>query len=238
MSAHQQQRPPHLRPGHRSRAAGPAVALRQAGAALLAAAALACPQAHAQMPDSSDAPVIEAFSRDRTRFVRVVPARSADPGRPAAAQFYRQAEDQSYRLVAQAPLANTAAPVLAFVSDHGYLALLDNWYDMGRGVLLALYDPEGRPVRAYEAADLFSPDEVASLPRRVSSSLRWRQGASFVRPDQATLRVSVDSNAHFVFGMETGRFRYCELRYDMQPYCRDAGWPRHWLPESQLPVTR
>ena len=74
-----------------------------------------------------------------------------------------------------------------------------------------------------------------SLP---APALRWRQGPSYVRPDQATLQVTVNSNAHFVFGMETGKFCYCEIQENRQTMCRDAGQPRHWLPKGSIAVLR
>jgi len=191
--------------------------------------------------------VSEVFSRDRSRFVRIVPGvpvgeatngNSAAQERFAAAEFYLRAPDRSYRLAAQATLANTVAPVDFYVSDHGYLAVLDNWRSLGQGAVVSFYDPEGKPIRSYELSDLFDADELVGLPRRVSSSLRWRQGPSYVRADQTTLQITVNSNAHFVFGMETGKFCYCEIQENRQTLCRAAGHPRQWLPKSSVAVLR
>ena len=191
--------------------------------------------------------VSEVFSHDRNWFVRVIPGVPVDEAtnggsaareRFASAEFYLRAPDRSYRLAAQATLARTVAPVDFYVSDHGYLAVLDNWRSLGQGAVVSLYDPEGKPIRSYELSDLFDAGELASLPRRVSSALRWRQGPSYVRPDQATLQVTVNSNAHFVFGMETGKFCYCEIQENRQTMCRDAGQPRHWLPKGSIAVLR
>lgn len=202
-------------------------ACRARARALGCAALLACGvlgQALAQ--EWTGPPVSEVFCKDRSRFVRIVPAAAAaEPGPEAAyatAEFYRRAEDRSYRLEVQTALAKAVAPVDFVVSDTGYLAVLDNWHSMGQGVVIAFYDPQGKPIRAYEVADLFAPHEAAALPRRVSSSLRWRQGATFVRPDQATLQVSVNSSAYFVFSMETGRFQYCERQEGQPVQCREG----------------
>lgn len=191
--------------------------------------------------------VSEVFSHDRSRFVRVIPGVPVDEAtnggnaskeRFASAEFYLRAPDRSYRLAAQVTLAKTVAPVDFHVSDHGYLAVLDNWRSLGQGAVVSLYGPDGKPIRSYELSDLFDAEELAGLPRRVSSALRWRQGPSYVRPDQATLQVTVNSNAHFVFGMETGKFCYCEIQENRQTLCRDAGQPRHWLPKGSLAVLR
>lgn len=191
--------------------------------------------------------VSEVFSHDRSRFVRIVPGVPVDEAtnggsavmeRLATAEFYRRAADRSYRLVAQATLARTVAPVDFYVSDHGHLAVLDNWRSLGQGAVVSLFNPEGKPIRSYELADLFDADELAGLPRRVSSALRWRQGPTYVRPDQATLLVTVNSNAHFVFGMETGQFCYCEIQENRQTLCRKDGQPRQWLSKESVDVLR
>ena len=189
----------------------------------------------------------EVFCRDRSHFVRIIPGvpvdeatngGSATKERFATAEFYRRAPDRSYRLAAQATLAKTVAPVDFYVSDHGYLAVLDNWRSLGQGTVVSLYDPEGKPIRSYELSDLFDSDELAGLPRRVSSALRWRQGPTYVRPDQASLQVTVNSNAHFVFGMQTGQFHYCEIQENRQTMCRSAGQPRQWLPKGSIAALR
>lgn len=191
--------------------------------------------------------VSEVFSHDRNRFVRIIPGvpvdeatngGSASKERFASAEFYLRAPDRSYRLTAQVTLARTVAPVDFHVSDHGYLAVLDNWRSLGQGAVVSLYNPEGKPIRSYELPDLFDAEELAGLPRRVSSALRWRQGPSYVRPDQTTLQVTVNSNAHFVFGMETGKFCYCQIQENRQTLCRDAGQPRNWLPKGSIAVLR
>ncbi len=185
----------------------------------------------------------EVFSRNRNSFVRIisgVPVAEATHGgsavkdRLATAEFYHRAPDRSYRLTAQVTLAKTVAPVDFYVSDRGYLAVLDNWRSLGQGAVVSLFDPQGKPIRSYDLTDLFDSDELAGLPRRVSSALRWRQGPAYVRADQTTLLVTVNSNAHFLFGMESGRFCYCEIQENRQTLCRDAGQPRQWLPKDSM----
>jgi len=208
---------------------------------------LGCSVGAAMAQDWTGPGVSEVFSRDRSRFVRIIPGVPVDEAtnggsavkeRLATAEFYRRAPDRSYRLAAQATLARTVAPVDFYVSDRGYLVVLDNWRSLGQGAVVSLFDPEGKPIRSYELADLFDSDELAGLPRRVSSALRWRQGPTYVRPDQATLLVTVNNNAHFLFGMETGQFCFCEIQENRQTLCRNAGQPRQWLPKDSIAVLR
>jgi hypothetical protein len=177
----------------------------------------------------------EMFSANREHFVRVIPGESlgdthgfasTKKGRYAMAQFYRRAADRSYQLVAETSLLNPVAPVEFFVADNGHLATLDNWHNVGYGKIVAIYDARGAPIRAYELAELFDASEVEGFPHSVSS-IHWRKGAFYLRQDQRTLLVTVKDGADFLFGLETGRFEYCEY-HDKAYRCRDADAPRKW----------
>src|SRR5713226_1244142 len=141
--------------------------------------------------DDWPAPVIrEAFSHSRAYFVRVLPGESfgdtvgfsgAAKGPFATAEFYRLEKDRSYRLAATAPLLNPVAPIDFFVTDRGFLITLDNWHNLGYGKVVAFYTPEGKPIRAYELADLFTSSEIEAFDTSVSS-IRWRKFNAYVRP--------------------------------------------------------
>jgi hypothetical protein len=186
-------------------------------AAVIAAAMMLL--ATAARADSWAGPVTrEVFSQSREYFVRVVPGESlgdtvgfasARKGRYARAELYRRGEDRSYRLAAETTLLNPVAPVEFFVSDAGQLATLDNWHNTGYGKVAAFYDPAGRLLRAYELRELFAAAEVEKFPHSVSS-IRWRKGPAYVRPDQKTLLVTVRPGADFVFALDSGGYRYCE----------------------------
>jgi len=74
-----------------------------------------------------------------------------------------------YGLGATVTLLNPVAPVEFFVSDQGYLITLDNWHNMGYGKVLALYGPDGAPIKSYELKDLFSEEEISRFEHSVSS---------------------------------------------------------------------
>jgi hypothetical protein len=187
----------------------------------------------------------EAFSESREYFVRVIPGESvgdtfgfagAKKGRHAVAEFYRRARDRSYQLVAETSLVNPVAPVELFVADSGHTATLDNWHNLGYGKVISLYDSRGRLIRAYELDDLFQSEEIASFPHS-TSSIQWRDGPAYIRPDQKTLLITVRSGADFLFGLETGQFKYCEY-HDKVYRCRNANQPRQWKPNSKMQLTR
>lgn len=196
--------------------------------------------------DSWPGPVItEVFSESREYFVRVIPGESvgdtfgfagAKKGRYAIGEFYRRAQDRSYRLVAEVSLLNPVAPVDVFVADSGHMATVDNWHNVGYGKVVAIYDSRGRLIQSYELQDLFQPEEIKSFPHSVSS-IHWRQGPTYIRSDQKTLLITVKSGADFLFGLETGQFKYCGYQ-DKLYRCRNANQPRQWMPNSSVPLTR
>jgi hypothetical protein len=187
----------------------------------------------------------EVFSESRQFFVRVVPGESLGDtmgfagekkGKYASAEFYRRAQDRSYKLTAQVFLLNPVAPVEFFVSEDGRLATLDNWHNLGYGMVVSLYDSQGRLVKSYELSDLFQTDEVKDFSHSVSS-VHWRKGPAYIRPDQKTLLVTVKSGADLLFGLETGRYKYCEY-HETVHRCRNTNQPRQWLSNDKLPLSR
>jgi len=187
----------------------------------------------------------EVFSASREYFVRVTPGESlgdtfgfaaAKKGKYAAAEFYRRDRNRSYKLVAETVLLNPVAPVEFFVSNDGRLAAVDNWHNIGYGKVVSIYDFRGKIVRAYELKDLFLEDEIKVFGQTVSS-IHWRSGPAYIRPDQKTLLITVNSGQDFLFGMETGQFKYCEHR-EKTYRCRSTNQSREWVSNSKVPLTR
>jgi hypothetical protein len=200
---------------------------------------------HARGDSWAAARTREVFSESREYFVRVIPGESlgdtfgfagAKKGRYASAEFYRRAPDRSYRLVAEASLLNPVAPVEVLVADNGHLVALDNWHNVGYGAVVAIYDAGGKRVRAYELRELFAAEEIKRFAHSVSS-IHWRNGPAYVRQDQKTALVTVKEGADFLFGVESGEFKYCEY-HEKTSRCRNAAEPRQWRPNASLPLER
>jgi len=187
----------------------------------------------------------EVFSASREYFVRVVPGESPGDtygfsgmkkGRYATAEFYRRAADRSYRLVAEANLLNPIAPVEFFVSNAGHLAAVDNWHNIGYGKVLAIYDASGRVIHSYELKDLFRDEEIAAFDRSISS-IYWHSGPMYVREDQTTLLVTVRGGADFLFGLQSGQYKYCES-HAKTFRCRITNQPGAWGPNVGFELTK
>jgi hypothetical protein len=189
--------------------------------------------------------VKEVFSASRDHFVRVIPGKSlgdtvgfggSPKGPYAKAEFYARQADHSYNLGQTPTLLNPVAPVQFFVSNDGHLATIDNWHNVGHGVVVAVYNVQGDLLKAYRLADLFSPTEIKAFPLSVSSR-HWHQGPVYINRDQRTLYMMVESGRDLVIGLETGRFALCETR-DGKYLCRDSNSQRRWLPYTEVALER
>lgn len=191
--------------------------------------------------DSWAAPVVtEIFSANRDHFVRVTPGKSigdtfgfagSPKGPYARAEYYARQPDRSYKPTAATTLLNPVAPVRFFVSNDGRLATVDNWHNAGYGKAVAIYDAAGQLVKAYELPELFSAAEVKAMPHSVSS-IHWRGEAAYVREDQRTLYVHAANEGGFLFGLESGRYTYCENHAGKQR-CRNSN-AAEWHPGKDM----
>jgi hypothetical protein len=182
------------------------------------------------------AQIKEVFSASREWFVRVTPGTSigdtvgfagAPKGKYAHAEFYLRASDRSYRLTKEITLLHPVAPVLFLVTDRGYLITLDNWHNMGFGTAIASYSPDGRVIFAHELKHLFSPEEVETFRRSVSS-IWWRTETVYVRDGQQSVYISLDGKgSELIVEPETGQWQNCEWRKDKHQ-CRDSNVSRVW----------
>jgi hypothetical protein len=207
---------------------------------VIAVVAIAWP--FAARADSWAGPQVrEVFSASRDYFVRVTPGESwgdtvgfkgAQKGRYATAEFYIRAANRSYKPAATVTLANPVAPVEFFVSDGGRLVTIDNWHNRGYGVVVAIYAADGSAATSYKLADLFSDEEIEAFAHSMSS-IHWHDGPAYINADQKTLYMMVKSGSDLVFGLESGRFAYCETRAGAY-VCRDANAPRAWRPYGEV----
>jgi hypothetical protein len=207
---------------------------------LIAGVAIAWPFA-ARADDWAGPQVHEVFSASRDHFVRIMPGESlgdtfgfagAKKGRYATAEFYTRAADKSYKLTATAALLNPIAPIEFFVSDGGRLVTIDNWHNRGYGAVVAIHAADGSLTKSYKLADLFSAEEIEAFAHSVSS-IHWHDGPVYLNADQKTLYMMIKSGSDLVFGLESGRFAYCETRAGAY-VCRDTNAPRAWRPHGEV----
>lgn len=188
----------------------------------------------------------EVFSASREYFVRIVPGNSlgdvvgfagAKKGKYAHAEFYRRNASRGYVLTQEVSLLNPIAPVEFFVSDNGHLATVDNWHNLGYGEVVSVFDAKGKLIRSWKLAELFQADEIERFSHSVSS-IHWREGPVYVRPDDGrTLLVTHKSGGDFLFGLESGRYKYCEY-HEQQYRCRDSNQPRNWQTGNSIELNR
>jgi hypothetical protein len=161
---------------------------------------------------------IVAFSESGTFFVRILPGKSfgdtygfakAAKGPYAHAEFYARQRDKTYKLAWEKDLLNPVSPFLVLMNDGGYIMTFDNWHNLGFGSVVAIYGPGGTVVRNYTLDQLYSTEQVESIPRSVSSRY-WRCGSPvFTDPkEQAAVVVQEALGGQFVFDLKTGGVQY------------------------------
>ena len=167
----------------------------------------------------------EVFSQNRQYFVRITPGESwgetwgfagAKIGRHAQAAFFREQSDKGYRLERTIELLNPVAPVDVFVSNGGDLVTLDNWHNRGYGAVLVLYHADGKLVKVYKLADLFSKSELDSFPQSVSS-IMWHKGPMYLEQDQKSFYMGYREPPDYrdlSLNLANGSIRLCSsLKY-------------------------
>lgn len=161
----------------------------------------------------------EVFSPSREYFVRITPGESIGEtqgfaggkmGAHARAEFFqRGGNDRSYRFVREIELLHPVAPVDFFVADDGTLFTLDNWHNVGYGDVVAIYNADGKLVRNYRLADLFTAAEIDRMPHSVSS-IWWHKGPKYLQPEKKTLYVMIDDKDGLsVEFLTDGTYRFC-----------------------------
>jgi hypothetical protein len=175
--------------------------------------------------------VREVCSKNREYFVRITPGESvgetwgfagAQIGKHVRAAFFRVQADRGYRLEREIELMNPVAPVDFFVSNAGDLVTVDNWHNVGYGVILALYHNDGKLVRADRLAALFSQNEVESFSQSVSS-IWWHKGPTYIDEDQKIFYMGYRESPDYrelILKLTDASVRVCASRpkYD----CRDV----------------
>jgi hypothetical protein len=83
-------------------------------------------------------------------------------------------EDGSYVAVWRRDLVNDVSPVSALVTADGrHVVTFDNWHSMGYGKdVVVIYGPEGGLVTSLGLAGFLSEEQIARLPRSISS-IQW-----------------------------------------------------------------
>jgi hypothetical protein len=164
------------------------------------------------------------FSENGRFFVRLVPGtrpyetECGARGLPKSARnarglFYAQDGDRDFRLVADVELRNPISPVYAVVTDSGNLVTFDNWYCIGHGDAIAVYESSGKLVRSISLSELY-PSTFSAIPR-TRSGLLWRCSV-FAGP--ATITVFDHGGGTFIVDGRTGRFEYRPGTAPCQPY--------------------
>jgi len=101
--------------------------------------------------------------------------------------------------------------VAVYVSNHGDLVTLDNWHNEGYGAVLVLYHWDGKIVKSYQLADLFSKKEIDSFPMSVSS-IWWHKGPTYIKEDNKDFYMGYrepPDYSELILSLSNGAVRLC-----------------------------
>lgn len=166
---------------------------------------LACTTARA---DSWAPPSVQVVaSESGEHLVRVEPGRRGqDP--PRAVLYRHDAGSESYlRRVAYA-LPQRVAPVDVLLADDGTLVALDEWAQVGRGiVVVTVHDAAGRMKRSYTLQALLGKAAAAAAPSSVSSTW-WRCGKPSLIAGGRVLRVVTYDEGELRIDLRDGKVEH------------------------------
>ena len=130
------------------------------------------------------------------------------PKGPYATAEWHKFNGTSYEKVGVVTLLNPIAPVDIKVTNSGSLITIDNWHNVGVGSVVAIYSASGQLVKKYSLSDLFSPKDLARIPRSVSS-IHWRcHGDSTMLDSDAKVWIKDSVGGRFAFNPTTGTFEH------------------------------
>jgi len=105
-------------------------------------------------------------------------------------------------------LLNPIAPVDIELTESGNLIAIDNWHNLGLGVVLAVYAPDGKIIKQYTLADLYSKRDIKRI-RTSISSIHWRcAGFSALLDNPREMWIEDSLGGRFIVNVATGEFVY------------------------------
>jgi hypothetical protein len=125
-------------------------------------------------------------------------------------QLGKRAPDGSYAVVWKRELVNDVSPVTTLVtSDGSHVVTFDNWHNRGYGDdTVVIYGPEGSLIASFGLDDFLSKEQLASLPRSISS-IRWGGEHRFDETERYLILqvVTEKQELSVVISLKDGRVR-------------------------------
>ncbi len=157
---------------------------------------------------------VTVHSPSETFIAQVVPGDSGNPANydqaitnrahNASARVSARQLNGTSHLLWEGKLVNPVAPADVYVSDAGNLVTLDNWYHVGYGAVVVLYDLKGHLRRYWKLKELLALEQTLDLIS--ASSINWRTGEPRFGEGTLTNTLIVPTaDGEFVFDVADGR---------------------------------
>ena len=139
--------------------------------------------------------------------VRVTPGSLRGGKQPGVELYDYDAKNAQYALKTRFPLSNRIAPVEVLLTGQGELIALDEWAQMGQGMVLAVYAADGRPRLQFTLDELLGAEAAAKAPASVSSTW-WRCRKPRLSQDDSALLINTYDNGELHVELSTGKVLY------------------------------
>ena len=173
---------------------------------LLLGLALSMPGA-AQADSWAQPPLKVVGSTDGRALVRMVPGGFRGDKRPEVELYGYDAKSAQYALKTRFQLHNRIAPVDMLLTGRGELVVLDEWAQMGRGTVLAVYAPDGKPRLEFDLHQLLGNEAADKAPHTVSSTW-WRCRKPQLSGDDRWVLVDTYDDGKLRVELPTGNVEY------------------------------
>lgn len=137
--------------------------------------------------------------------VRVEPGRR-EPGLARAMLYRHDAVLESYVRQVAYPLPYRLAPVDILLTDDGALVIMDEWGEVGRGVVLYVHDAAGKLIHNFTLQELLG-DAAVAAPSTIGSTW-WRCGKPSLIAGGRVVHVTTYDNGELRLDLETGQVRH------------------------------
>ena len=146
-------------------------------------------------------------SEDGRALARVTPGSLGGNTRPDVSLYAYDAGKGQYVRTAQFKLGNRLAPVVVLLTGRGELVVLDEWAQMGRGTVLAVYAPDGKPRLEFDLHQLLGNEAAGKAPHTVSSTW-WRCRKPQLSGDDRWLLVDTYDDGKLRVELPSGNVEY------------------------------
>ena len=146
-------------------------------------------------------------SNDGEALARINPGGFNEGKRPDVTLYAYDDGEGQYSLTQRFKLDNPLAPVDVLLTGQGELVTLDEWAQVGRGIVLAVYSADGKRRYTRTLAQLLGEEPAGKAPQSVSSTW-WRCRKPELSWGDRLLLLTTYDNGRLEVELSSGEVKY------------------------------